>query len=42
MDFMEGIFVNILNVDLLLNVEKDEVDGFKKEKFVIGISIVDD
>lgn len=37
----EGIPANIPNVDLLLNVEKDEVDGSKKEKSVTGTSIVD-
>lgn len=40
-DSMEGIPANIPNVDLLLNVEKDEVDGSKKEKSVTGSSIVD-
>lgn len=41
-DSTEGIPANIPNVDLLLNVEKDEVDGSKKEKSVTGTSIVDD
>lgn len=40
-DSTEGIPANIPNVDLLLNVEKDEVDGSKKEKSVTGTSIAD-